>query len=81
MATAAPRSWPLEPRRATLAPALKSACLSCSCSSSSGPLGGLQWIGERAELTWPFPVNERTMPHIHDMVGQLFEPSRRTGRC
>ena len=36
-------------------------------------------IGERTELTWPFPVNERTMPHIHDMFGQLFEPSRRNG--
>ncbi len=38
-----------------------------------------KWIGERTELTWPFPVNERTMPHIHDMFGQLFEPSRRNG--
>ena len=38
-----------------------------------------KWIGERIELTWPFPVNERTMPHIHDMFGQLFEPSRRNG--
>jgi NitT/TauT family transport system permease protein len=36
-------------------------------------------IGERAEISWPFEVNERTMPHIHDMVGQLFEPSRRNG--
>ena len=38
-----------------------------------------KWIGERAEITWPFPVNERTMPHVYDMVGQLFEPSRRNG--
>ena len=38
-----------------------------------------KWIGERAEISWPFEVNERTMPHIHDMVGQLFEPSRRNG--
>jgi NitT/TauT family transport system permease protein len=38
-----------------------------------------KWIGERTELTWPFPVNERTMPHIHEMFGQLFEPSRRNG--
>jgi NitT/TauT family transport system permease protein len=30
-------------------------------------------------LTWPFEVNERTMPHIHDMIGQLFQPSRRNG--
>jgi NitT/TauT family transport system permease protein len=49
-------------------------------------LGGLwgAWeaykgVGEATELTWPFPVNDRTMPHIHDMIGQLFEPSRRNG--
>ena len=33
----------------------------------------------RRILTHPFPVNERTMPHVHDMFGQLFEPSRRNG--
>src|SRR3954449_9031476 len=38
-----------------------------------------KWIGERAGITWPFPVNGLTMPHIHDMVMQLFEPSRRNG--
>jgi NitT/TauT family transport system permease protein len=35
--------------------------------------------GEALGLEWPFPVNDRTLPHIHDMVGQLFEPSRRNG--
>src|SRR5215210_1994759 len=40
---------------------------------------GYKWIGERLEITWPFPVNELTMPHVHDMVLQLFEPSRRNG--
>ena len=38
-----------------------------------------KWFGERVGLTHPFPVNERTMPHVYDMVGQLFEPSRRNG--
>ena len=38
-----------------------------------------KWFGERVGITHPFPVNERTMPHVHDMVGQLFEPSRRNG--
>jgi NitT/TauT family transport system permease protein len=38
-----------------------------------------RWLGERLAITWPFEVNERTMPHIHDMFGQLFEPSRRNG--
>jgi NitT/TauT family transport system permease protein len=36
-------------------------------------------FGVAVRLTWPFEVNERTMPHIHDMIGQLFEPSRRNG--
>ena len=26
-----------------------------------------------------FEANDRTMPHIHDILGQLFEPSRRNG--
>src|SRR5687767_15590834 len=38
-----------------------------------------KWLGERTGIQWPFEVNERTMPHIHEMVGQLFEPSRRNG--
>src|SRR5687768_2344108 len=38
-----------------------------------------KWIGERTGISWPFEVNERTMPHIHEMIGQLFEPSRRNG--
>ena len=36
-------------------------------------------FGVAVGLTWPFEVNDRTMPHIHDMIGQLFEPSRRNG--
>src|SRR6185295_16620970 len=36
-------------------------------------------FGVAVSLTWPFEVNDRTMPHIHDMIGQLFEPSRRNG--
>ena len=36
-------------------------------------------FGEAVGLTWPFEVNDRTFPHIHDMIGQLFEPSRRNG--
>jgi NitT/TauT family transport system permease protein len=40
---------------------------------------GYRWLGERLGITHPFEVNERTMPHIHDMFGQLFEPARRNG--
>jgi NitT/TauT family transport system permease protein len=38
-----------------------------------------RWIGIETGISWPFQVNDLTMPHIHQMVGQLFEPSRRNG--
>src|SRR5919108_1581570 len=38
-----------------------------------------KYAAESAKLTWPFPVNDRTLPHVHDIIGQLFEPSRRNG--
>jgi len=40
---------------------------------------GYRAIGQSTGLTWPFPVNERSMPHIHHILSQLFEPSRRNG--
>ena len=41
---------------------------------------GFKWVGERTELTiGTFMVNDVTFPHLHDIVGQLFEPSRRNG--
>ncbi|HWH05515.1 MAG TPA: ABC transporter permease subunit, partial [Gaiellaceae bacterium] len=50
-------------------------------------LGGLwalweafKWVGEATELRLGnFQVNDRTLPHLHDIVGTLFEPSRRNG--
>ena len=39
-----------------------------------------KWIGETTEIRLgAFQVNDRTLPHLHDIVGQLFEPSRRNG--
>jgi NitT/TauT family transport system permease protein len=39
-----------------------------------------KWIGEASGFRLGvFEVNDRTFPHIHDIVGQLFEPSRRNG--
>jgi NitT/TauT family transport system permease protein len=39
-----------------------------------------KWVGETTGLKLgAFVVNDRTLPHIHDIVGQLFEPSRRNG--
>lgn len=40
---------------------------------------GFKAFGEAVGLTWPFDVNDRTLPHLHDIFGQLFEPSRRNG--
>ena len=39
-----------------------------------------RWIAETTGLRHgQFEANDRTMPNIHDIVGQLFEPSRRNG--
>ena len=41
---------------------------------------GFRALGEATGLRiGQFEVNDRTMPHIHDIVGTLFEPSRRNG--
>jgi NitT/TauT family transport system permease protein len=40
---------------------------------------GYKWVWERFRITWPFEVNERTLPHTYDIVGQLFEPAQRNG--
>lgn len=41
---------------------------------------GFKAVGEAIDLrVGSFEVNDRTMPHIHEMVGQLAEPSRRNG--
>ena len=41
---------------------------------------GFKWFGETTELRLgTFEVNDRTLPHLHDIVGELFEPSRRNG--
>jgi NitT/TauT family transport system permease protein len=50
-------------------------------------LGGLwglwelvKWAGEATGIRLGvFEVNDRTLPHLHDIVAQLFEPSRRNG--
>jgi NitT/TauT family transport system permease protein len=41
---------------------------------------GFKWVGEATELRLgEFRVTDLTMPHLHDIVGQLFEPSRTNG--
>ncbi len=80
MASAAAVQRGVASRGATVGPAVRSAGLSVLVLAVLCAVWeAYKWIGERAEIRWPFPVNERTMPHVHDMVGQLFEPSRRNG--
>jgi NitT/TauT family transport system permease protein len=39
-----------------------------------------KWVGETTGFRLGvFEVNDRTLPHVHDIIGQLFEPSRRNG--
>jgi NitT/TauT family transport system permease protein len=40
---------------------------------------GYRRLGIKAGITRPFPVNDTTMPHIHEIFAQLFQPSRANG--
>jgi NitT/TauT family transport system permease protein len=41
---------------------------------------GFKWVGEATDLRLgAFRVNDRTLPHLHDIVAELFEPSRNNG--
>jgi NitT/TauT family transport system permease protein len=80
MSSAAAVQRGAEPRSLPIVPFLRSAATSALVLAAFWAVWeAYKWIGERAEISWPFQVNERTMPHIHEMVGQLFEPSRRNG--
>jgi NitT/TauT family transport system permease protein len=67
-----PATWrPVLGRGAMLAGVLVALCLLWE---------GFKWFGETTGLKiGTFVVNDRTFPHIYDIVGQLFEPSRRNG--
>jgi NitT/TauT family transport system permease protein len=40
---------------------------------------GWHWIGTHFHLTWPFTVDDVTMPHLHRIVQALFEPAQVNG--
>jgi NitT/TauT family transport system permease protein len=40
---------------------------------------GWHWLGVRFRLTWPFQVNDVTMPHLHRIVQALFQPAQVNG--
>lgn len=48
-------------------------------SALTGLWEGWHWIGTRFHLTWPFTVDDVTMPHLHRIVQALFEPAQVNG--
>jgi NitT/TauT family transport system permease protein len=79
MATAA-MARPDAGHRVALPPRVRTAAVSILVLAVLwGAYEGLRYVGEHADLTWPFRFNRQTMPHLHDCVGQLFEPARRNG--
>jgi NitT/TauT family transport system permease protein len=40
---------------------------------------GWRWVGMRFALTWPFTVDNTTMPHLHKIVQALFQPAQVNG--
>src|SRR6266446_6340217 len=45
----------------------------------SGLWEGWHWIGTRFHLTWPFTVDDTTMPHLYRIVQALFQPAQANG--
>jgi NitT/TauT family transport system permease protein len=40
---------------------------------------GYRWLGMREHWTWPFPVNDTTMPHIHSILRAFDQPLQPNG--
>jgi NitT/TauT family transport system permease protein len=40
---------------------------------------GYRWLWMRQSWSWPFVVDNTSMPHLHDIFGALFEPARVNG--
>src|ERR687896_336658 len=70
------------PRRAPdFRPALSRAGMLVAVAAALWALWeAFKWIGEKTGLRLgSFVVDDKTFPHLHDIVAQLFEPSRRNG--
>jgi NitT/TauT family transport system permease protein len=60
--------------------ALRAASFLCVLAALWALWEGFKWFGEATDLKiGTFVVNDLTMPHLHDIVAQLFEPSRTNG--
>jgi NitT/TauT family transport system permease protein len=40
---------------------------------------GYKWLWQTARWTWPFAVNDVTMPHLHDVVAAFWQPTTTGG--
>src|SRR5215208_6130448 len=40
---------------------------------------GYKWLWETTGWTWPFVVDDTTMPHLHDIVGAFGDPATAGG--
>jgi NitT/TauT family transport system permease protein len=40
---------------------------------------GYRWLGIRNHWTWPFPVNDTTMPHVHTILNAFDQPLQPDG--
>src|SRR2546423_4193548 len=59
--------------------ARRAAMLLLVLASLWGLWEGWRGLGVHYGITWPFPVNDVTMPHLHAIFAELFEPSRVNG--
>jgi NitT/TauT family transport system permease protein len=81
MATIATAPRPVEGPERQLGPAARRGVLLLLVLGALWALWeAFKWFGHAVGLTLgTFQVNDLTMPHLHSIVGQLFEPSRRNG--
>ena len=65
----------VEPRPARIVPALgRLATYALVVAALWGAWEGYKWLWETAGWTWPFLVDDTTMPHIHDILNAFREP-------
>jgi NitT/TauT family transport system permease protein len=66
---------PVETRRARVVPALgRLATYVLVIAVLWGVWEGYKWVWQTTGWTWPFAVDDTTMPHIHDILNAFREP-------
>jgi NitT/TauT family transport system permease protein len=79
-ATAAGQPFQVEPGKRVRAAAVQAGLFVAVFGSLWALWEAFKWLGETTGFRLgSFEVNDRTLPHLHDIVSTLFEPSRRNG--